>query len=213
MRHFIYFSNSAATSGKALAEGKLMKAGRMDIAIHVLIASFFLSHDIRKDVKLHLIFYGMPDPPKHIEIQVTDELDISKKDVAGLIKKILYKYRKGEKTEVFPGVFVEKKSFLKVVEELQEGVTPKGVPRDISKKMSTRGKEIFILDKKGEDIREIKTKELEDAVFILGDQDGLPDKELRRLKKSCKMINVGPKMYFASQVVAVLNNELDRREM
>ena len=195
MRNFIYFSNSAATSGNALSRNEnLMKAGRMDIAIHVLIASFFLSHDVRKDVKLHLIFYGMPDPPKHIEIQVTEDLDISKKDVAGLIKKILYKYKEGKKTEVFPEVSVEKKSFLKVVEELQG-----------------KGKEIFILDKKGEDIREIKTKELEDAVFILGDQDGLPDKELRRLKKSCKMINIGPKMYFASQVVAVLNNELDRR--
>ena len=197
MRQFIYFSNSAATSGNALSKNEnLMKAGRMDIAIHVIIASFFLSHDIRKDVKLHLIFYGMPDPPKHIEMQVTPELDISKKDVAGLIKKILYKYREGQKTEVFPGVFIEKKSFLKVVEEFEK-----------------QGKEIFILDKKGEDIRKLETKDLEDAVFILGDQDGLPEKELRRLKKTSKLVNVGPKMYFASQVVAVLNNELDRREI
>jgi len=215
MRHFIYFSNSAVTSGKALSEGNLMKAGRMDIAIHVIIASFFLSHDIRKDVKLHLIFYGMPDPPKHIEIQVTDDLDISKKDVAGLIKKILYKYREGQKTEVFQGVFIEKKSFLKVVETLKKELAPNQVPsrseRGLREGVPPKGGKIFILDKKGEDIREIKTKELEDSVFILGDQDGLPHKELRRLKKSCKMINIGPKMYFASQVVAVLNNELDRR--
>ena len=197
MRQFIYFSNSAATSGNALSKNEnLMKAGRMDIAIHVIIASFFLSHDIRKDVKLHLIFYGMPDPPKHIEMQVTPELDISKKDVAGLIKKILYKYREGQKTEVFPGVFVEKKSFLNVIETL-----------------ANEGKEIFILDKKGEDIREIKTKDLENAVFVLGDQDGLPYKEMRRLKKECRMVNIGPKTYFASQVVVVLNNELDRRKI
>ena len=90
MRHFIYFSSKAATSGNF---GDLMKAGRMDIAIHVIIASFFLSHDFRKDVKMHLVFYGMPDPPKHMELQVTDELEISKKDVGSLIKKILYKYR------------------------------------------------------------------------------------------------------------------------
>jgi len=220
MRHFVYFSNSAATSGKALSEGNLMKAGRMDIAIHVIIASFFLSHDIRKDVKLHLIFYGMPDPPKHIEIQVTDNLNISKKDVAGLIKKILYKYREGKKTEIFPGCFVEKKSFLKVIEELQSegakkseifGATKSGAAPTRRTDEDFVGKEIFILDKKGEDIRKIKTKDLEDAVFILGDQDGLPEKELRRLKKSCKMTSIGNKMYFASQVVAVLNNELDRR--
>jgi len=191
MKEYIYFSRHAATSGKALS-GDLMKAGRMDIAIHVLIAAFFLSHDVRKDVKLHLIFYGMPEPPKHIEIQITNELDISKKDVAGLIKKILYKYKEGKKTEVLPGCFVEKKSFLKVVEELID-----------------EGKKIFILDKKGKDIREVKIPD--DCVFILGDHDGLPEKELRRLKKSCELVSIGDKMYFASQVVAVLNNELDRR--
>ena len=68
-----------------------MKAGRMDIAIHTIIAGFFLSHNLRKDVKMHLIFYGAPDPPKHIEIQITPTTPLSKKDVGNLIKKILYK--------------------------------------------------------------------------------------------------------------------------
>lgn len=197
MREFIYFSGSAATSGNALSKSEnLMKAGRMDIALHVVIAAFFLSHDVRKDTRLHLVFYGMPDPPKHIEIQIKEGLDISKKDVAGLIKKILYKYQKGKRTEVFPGVFVEKKSFLNVVQKLMDD-----------------GKEIFILDKKGEDLREINTEDLENAVFILGDQDGLPFKEMKRLKKECNIVSVGPKMYFASQTLAIVNNELDRRNL
>ena len=57
MKHFLYFSEGAATSGKALS-GDLMKAGRMDIAINVIIQSIFLSHSIRDDVHLHLIFNG-----------------------------------------------------------------------------------------------------------------------------------------------------------
>ena len=193
MRHFIYFSRHGATSGKALS-GDLMKAGRMDIAIHSFIQAVYLSNDFRKDVVFHFVLYGMPDPPKHIEIRVTDESVISKKDVAGLIKKVLYKYKEGEKNEVFPGCFVEKKSFLKVIEEL-EG----------------QGKSILVLDKKGEDIR--KAKISDDSVFVLGDHDGLPDKELRRLKKNANVVNVGDRMYFASQVVAVLNNELDYRDI
>ncbi|MDP3966560.1 MAG: hypothetical protein Q8Q04_03450 [archaeon] len=192
MKHFVYFSSSAATSGKALSGGDLMKAGRMDIAIHSLIQGIFLSHDFRKDVTFHFVFYGMPDPPKHIEITVTDELEISKKDVGNLIKKILYKYRFGEKTEVFPGCFVEKKSFLKVVEELIE--------KDV---------ECFILDKSGESIREAKIPQ--NCGFILGDHDGLPQKEMKRLKNALTPVSVGPKMYFASQTVAVVNNELDVR--
>ena len=194
MKHFIYFSSKAVTSGKALSgkDVNLMKAGRMDIAIHSIIQGLFLSHDVRKDVKFHLVFYGPPDAPKHIEIQVKDWLDISKKDIGTLIKKTLYKYRPGEKREVFPGVFIEKKSLLNVAEELIDN-----------------GSEVFILDKKGEDIRKAEIKD--NCAFVLGDHEGLPKKELKRLKQIAVSVSIGPKMYFASQTVAVVNNELDRR--
>ena len=191
MREFVYFSQSARTSGN-FDTSDLMKAGRMDIAIHSFIQGVFLSHDFRKDMKFHFIFYGMPDPPKHIEIQVKDDLEISKKDVGNLIKKILYKYKPGKKTEVFPGCFIEKKNFFKLIEEMQE-----------------EGKEIFLLDKKGEDIR--KAKISKNCVFILGDHEGLPKKELKRVKEMSNLVSVGNKIYFASQTVAVVNNELDYR--
>ena len=169
-----------------------MKAGRMDIAIHFIINAFFLSHKFRDDVRVHLVFYGMPDPPKHIEIQVTPEISLSKKGVAGLLKKILYKYRPGTKTKVLPGCFIEKKSFLKVIEELIE-----------------QRKKVFVLDEKGENIRKVKISD--ESVFVIGDQDGFPRKELKRLKKTVKAVSVGPKTYFASQVVTLINNELDLR--
>ncbi|VVB83702.1 tRNA (pseudouridine(54)-N(1))-methyltransferase [uncultured archaeon] len=191
MREFVYFSQSARTSGN-FDSSDLMKAGRMDIAIHSFIQGVFLSHGFRKDTKFHFVFYGQPDPPKHIEIQVKDELEISKKDVGNLIKKILYKYKEGKRTEALPGCFVEKKSFMKVIEELSE-----------------EGKEIFLLDKKGEDIRKAKIRD--NCVFILGDHEGIPQKEFKRLKKIMNLVSVGNKMYFASQTVAVVNNELDYR--
>jgi len=176
-----------------------MKAGRMDIACNVIIMAFFISHNLRENVKVHLIFEGMPDPPKHIEMwpakglaDIENRIDISKKDVAGLKKKILYKYKKGEKNEVFPGYWIEKKSLTKVLEELRED-----------------GNEIFILDKKGENLRDVKISK--NCVFVLGDQDGIPKKELKRLKKSLNPISVGPKTYFASQVITIVNNELDIR--
>jgi len=191
MREFIYFSQSARTSGN-FDTRELMNAGRMDIAIHSFIQGVFLSHGFRKDTKFHFVFYGMPDPPKHIEIQIKDDLEISKKDVGNLIKKILYKYKKDQKTEVFPGCFIEKKSFFKLIEELDK-----------------EGKDIFLLDKKGEDIRKAKIKD--NCVFILGDHEGLPKKETKRLKEMVNLVSVGDKMYFASQTVAVVNNELDYR--
>ena len=191
MRHFVYFSQSARTSGN-FSSDDLMGAGRLDIAIHVIINAFFLSHKLRDDVVLHLIFYGNPDPPKHIEIHVNEETQLSKKDVAGLIKKILYKYKPGQKTEAVPGCFVEKKSFLDVINSL-----------------SAEGKDIFIMDEAGIPLRDAKIQK--ESVFVIGDHEGFPQKELKRLKKKFNLVSVGPKIYFASQVVTLINNELDLR--
>jgi len=199
MREFIYYSRSAPTAGNAIGED-LADSGRIDIAIHTVIAVFFLSHKIRNDARLHLLFAGPPDPVKHLEIHpVTegktgiDKIYLAKKDVSSILKKMLYKYREGEKREVFPGFWIEKKNFLQVVKDLYE-----------------KGRNLYVLDPEGEDIREVNIGE--DPVFILGDHKGLPEKELKRLKTMCTPVTIGKRTYFASQTVAVVNNELDRRE-
>lgn len=188
MREFVYFSNKARTSGNFT---DLMKAGRLDIACHVIIAAFFLSHAIRQDVKLHMIFNGMPDPPKHLLFQYNEKMPISKKDVAGLIKRMLFKYKQGKMTEAFPGCFIEKKSFTKLLEELQ-----------------AENKQLYILDRNGEDIRNMQLEK--NAVFILGDEEGMPKKEMKRF--NAEKISFGKPTYFASHSVVILQNELDRRE-
>lgn len=199
MREFIYYSRTAPTSGKYIGED-LQKAGRLDIAIHSVIASFFLSHKMRTDVKLHLCFAGMPTPPRHLELKpVTegetgiDKIYLSKKNIEGVIKKMLYKYKEGIKNEVFPGYWIEKKGFLKIVDEL-----------------ASQKRNIYILDQKGEDIRKVKIKQ--NPVFIIGDHRGLPAKELKRLKSLCTPVTIGKKTYFASHTIAIVNNEIDRRE-
>jgi len=196
MREFIYFSGKARTSGNFQ---DLMQAGRMDIVCNVIIHAFFISKKMRDDTILHLIFYGPPDPPKHLEMHSIEEngensLDISKKDIAGIIKKMLYKYRQGKKTEVWPGFFIEKKSLYELIEEKKK-----------------EGKEIYILDKEGEDIRKINF-DANNVVFLIGDHEGLPKKEFRRLKQEASLISLGKKTYFSSQVITILNNELDRLE-
>ena len=197
MREFIYYSERARTVGNFGDD--LMKAGRMDIACQIVIMSFFISHKLRNNVKLHLIFNGPPDAPKHIEMfpgkafGEDSDHDISKKDVAGLIKKLLYKYKPGINNEVMKGYFIEKKGII-----------------DFVNKLLDECKEVFILDKKGEDIREIKIGK--NPVFILGDHDGIPKQELKRLKKmDIKRVSVGDEMYFASQTMTIVQNELDRR--
>tara|TARA_Y100000310_G_scaffold344307_1_gene456321 strand:+ start:2862 stop:3485 length:624 start_codon:yes stop_codon:yes gene_type:complete len=202
VREFVYYSKSAVTAGNMIKEN-LMKAGRIDIACQIVIQAFFVSRHMRNNVKLHLIFDGAPDSPKHLEMfpgknilgDIQDKIDISKKDVAGLFKKMLYKYKKGEKVEFVPGYSVEKKSFSKVLEELKD-----------------EGKEIYLLDKRGDDLR--KTKIADNAVFVIGDHEGIPKQELKKIKHlDIKKISVGPYMLFASQAMTLLHNEMDRQEV
>lgn len=195
MRHFVYFSSKARTSGNWK---DLMSAGRMDIVCNVIIHTFFLSNKMRDDVHLHLIFNGAPNPPMHLEFISNKDMPISKKDVGGLIKRMLYKCKNAgksskddsghKKTEVFPGCFIEKKSFRKLLNEFE-----------------TDGKKIRVLDSKGKNLRDVK--DLQDCVFVIGDHEGLPRKEVKRYDK----ISIGKKTYFASQTFVVLNHELDIR--
>ena len=187
MREFIYFSKKAWTIGSFR---DLMKAGRLDIACHFIVHSFFVSNAIRNDVICHLFFYGPPDPPKHIEIY--SNASISKKDVSGLIKRALFKYKKGEKIEALQGVFVEKKSLLDFINELKK-----------------EGKQIYLLDVKGEDIDKVKIEK--NSAFIIGDHEGLPKKERKRLKQLAIPISLGKTVYFASQALIILQYELDKR--
>jgi tRNA (pseudouridine54-N1)-methyltransferase len=192
MREFIYYSRNAVTAGNMIQDD-LKKAGRMDIVCNVIISVFFISNEMRDDVKLHLIFDGPPHAPRHLVLESNKDMPISKKDVAGLIKRMLYKSADKEGLlEVFPGASIEKKSFEKLVKELDE-----------------EGKDVLLLDGKGSDIREIDLNKK--PVFIVGDHDGFP-KDKDKFLKNIDKVSVGPKVLFASQVFTIIHNELDRKE-
>lgn len=190
MREFVYYSKNAVTAGNLIGDD-LKKAGRMDIVCNFVVSAFFVSNAMRDDIKLHLIFDGGPNAPRHLVLESNKKMPISKKDVAGLIKRLLYKARDEEGLkEIVPGAFIEKKSFEKVVME-----------------MDSKGKDVLLLGEKGKDVRELKLKGNE--VFIIGDHEGFL-KGMDRFLKKIDKISVGPKVLFASQVVTILHNEMDR---
>lgn len=193
MREIIYFSTTAKTSGN-FDSRDLMKAGRWDIVIHSLINSLFISNSIRTDVKFHIVSYGTPNPPRHLEFTYHKDIPISKKDVAGLIKRMLYKCNEKKKIEVFPGCSIEKKNLFQLLEEKVR-----------------EGKDVYVMDKKGGSLRDVKFDPKKDPVFLIGDHEGLPKKELKKLKKEYESISVGNRIYLASQIVTILNYELDCR--
>jgi len=196
MREFIYYSANAVTAGNMIGDN-LMQAGRMDIVCNVIISAFYTSNATREDVKFHLIFDGPPHAPRHLVLESNENLPISKKNVAGTIKKMLYKSPdKDGLLEVFPGCSIEKKSFEHLVKELDK-----------------EGKDVLLLDGKGLDVRDIdlNLKESENTVFIIGDHDGFP-KHMGKFLKKIDKVSVGPRVLFASQVITILHNEMDRQE-
>jgi tRNA (pseudouridine54-N1)-methyltransferase len=191
MREFVYYSGSAVTAGNMIKDN-LMQAGRMDIVCNVIISVFFISNKMRDDVKLHLVFDGPPHAPRHLVLESNEEMPISKKNVAGLIKRMLYKAKDEEGLrEICPGCSIERKSFEKLIKDLDK-----------------EGKDVLLLDGKGVDVREADLDK--HPVFIIGDHEGFPKEKKKFLKKIDK-ISVGPKVLFASQVVTILHNEVDRK--
>ena len=190
MREFVYYSANAVTAGN-LIKDDLKKVGRLDIVCNFIVSCFFVSNAMRDDVRVHLIFDGGPNNPRHLVLESNEDMPISKKNVAGLIKRMLYKARDEEGLrEIVPGCFIEKKGFEKLLRGLDAIV-----------------KNVLLLDGKGKDVRDV---DLKDVVFVIGDHEGLPA-GMKKFLKSVDGVSVGPKVLFASQVVTVLHNEMDRQ--
>jgi len=171
------------------------KAGRLDIAIHSIIHSFFISNGLRSDVEFNLLLYGKPKPPIRIKIVSNLETPWSKKDVGTLIKIALWKfYKKGEKPiEALKGVYVDRSDLERTLKEYKD-----------------RNFKIFLLDFKG---KEIENAELsENSLFVLGDFLGLEKSHFEIASKySDEIISLGNAMYFTSQCIFILNYFYDRK--
>lgn len=191
MREFVYYSKNAVTAGN-LIKDDLKKAGRLDIVCNFIVSTFFISNAMRSDMRLHLIFDGGPNNPRHLVFESNEDMPISKKNVAGLIKRMLYK-AKGEEglREIVPGCWIERKGFEKLL-----------------KGLDSEGKDVLVLTKGGKDVRDLDLKGNE--VFVIGDHKGFP-KGMRKFLKRVDRVSVGPRVLFASQVATILHNEMDRK--
>ncbi|MDA3855420.1 MAG: hypothetical protein PF569_04115 [Candidatus Woesearchaeota archaeon] len=192
MRRFIVYSGTAHTYPVIK---NLKAAGRIDVLLHSIISSLFASNTFREDVELHLILMGPPTSPRHIIIKYDEKSTISKKDMKTLIEIALRRYKEGETKQVHPGVFVDNKSIVKVVEELKKD-----------------SENIYVLDFVGDRIKSLTPDKLVDATFVLGDHDGFSRPVKKFLKKNTTRLSLGPQIYFTSQSITIINYELDNLE-
>lgn len=191
MKQFIIIGHKAATAPFSLNDIP-GAAGRMDILCRCVNAALFLSHDLRRDVRVYLVLKGEPDPPKLIRFDGAKVRYLSpdERSAASLIKKALEKNAQEFWTESMPGVSIRRGDFGELLRELN--------------------RRIIYLREDGEDVR---GKLFEEPLFVLGDHLGLTDEEEKIIEGyEHEIINVGPLSLHADHCIVLLHNEMDRKE-
>ncbi|MCH8519965.1 MAG: hypothetical protein LAT82_04395 [Nanoarchaeota archaeon] len=187
-----------------ITSSNLQSQGRLDIVLHSIITSLFISHVFREDTTLEIICMGPPLKPRRISISYHKEQTLSKKNLKKIIEIALNKCKSNKELEVHPGVFIKEIDVDSYIEE---------------EFIKNELKYCCILDGYGEHISNYRNKfkeiliykrDLEDEiVFFLGDHEGISKKLRKSLKKSTNRISLGDKIYFTSQVCTILHYELD----
>lgn len=195
MRHFVLIGQTASASGDFSLENLPSSSGRLDALLRALRPALLVSHDVRRDVCVYLVLRGGPRAPRVLRVDGSRVkfLRPDERSLAILIQKTLAAAPRDlrEFTEVRPGVDVRDGDLAELLADIGDA------PR-------------FVLEEGGADLRAEPLAD--DAWFFLGDHQGF-DAASRELLAAhgALAVSVGPRSLHGEDVVAVLNNELDRR--
>ncbi len=193
MRRFVIIGHRAVTSGDFNLDDLSGSAGRLDVLLRCVNSSFFLSHDIRRDVELNLVLLGPPEPPKTVRMVGAElkYLNPDERSTGALIRNALMKEVSGEERSS-PGIYVSNRSYRDVISTI------------------SKESEVIYLKEDGADIREVKLKS-DDITFVLSDDQDLTEEEEEILMEyNPTKISLGPRSYHSDHCVLMVNNQLDR---
>ncbi|MEZ5333741.1 MAG: tRNA (pseudouridine(54)-N(1))-methyltransferase TrmY [Methanolobus sp.] len=197
MKDFVIIGHKALTEGGFSLNDLPGSAGRMDILCRCVNSALFLSHGMRRDVNVHLVLLGEPDPGKIVRFngEKLKYLNPDERSSGSLIKKALEKDAIAYETQSTPGVFIRRAGLEDLLNEFKEA-----------------GRDIFYLREDGADIREYDGLK-PDAVFVLGDHLGVTEEEEAIIDSVAKQtLNIGPISLHSDHCMIIIHNELDRKE-
>ncbi|RLE66290.1 MAG: tRNA (pseudouridine(54)-N(1))-methyltransferase TrmY [Thermoprotei archaeon] len=193
MRIFLIKASKARTSPDFNIKSFASSSGRLDVIARAILAALRLSNGTRENVTFLCVLEGPPNPPKLLKVVGSEVEELPESEIS--IGEIFLRLFKGEKIK---GFYLENKSFKEIVSEYVRN--PQAV--------------VYYLERYGVDIRDIDFPKGKSLVFILGDHIGL-DKESELFLKKMKIqaISLGPKVYFTTHCITIVNEELDRRKL
>lgn len=164
---------------------------------HMVVNALFISKGHRDDTLLTLVLEDSPDFSRAISIR-GDSLGNLQGMNEGAILKVCSESLKA-------GIGLAKEATVTSENGLQ--VTAISFEHLVKTKVIDR--QVYMLDRKGEDIRETDLEE--DAIFLLTDHIPMPKKTFNSMaRQGVKKLSLGPVMLHASQCISVIHNEMDR---
>ena len=169
-----------------------------EIIAHTLANAFYFSNGMRTDIEVYVVLDSTPDFPRTLKFSSNNGLSFPgfhEHAILEVVSSALArgnKITKGNIQAIEPGIEICGFGFETLMKGLQEH-SP-----------------VYLLDKKGEDIRSITFEQ--QSVFVLSDHLPMPKNSIKGLeRRGLTKISLGRKMLFASQCVVLVHNELDRQ--
>lgn len=193
MRRFLVVGHRAATSPAFSLDDLAGAAGRMDILLSASNAALLTAHGIRREAEAALVLLGPPDPPRLVRLQGWGlrgyQPDL--RSNAALLRKALDHGSRVER-ETSPGIVASRATFEEALDRL--------------------GPAFVYLKEGGEDIRSAPLPG--DATFVFSDNQPLAAAEERALAdRGALVLGLGPVALHTDHAIAVVQNELDRRNV
>jgi tRNA (pseudouridine54-N1)-methyltransferase len=196
MRRFIVLGQKAKASPNFLLADIPSTSGRLDVLLHALRAALLISHGVRKDTLVYLVLLGEPAFVRTIRVDgaAARYLRPDERSLAITLKKAL------DVACSEPG-FVAVRPGISIANGGLEALLPE-----------LAGCTLYLLEQGGSDIRQVECNETS-AAFVLGDHLGLsPEMRDQWLQLGARPLSVGPTQLHAGDVIALVANELDRRD-
>lgn len=207
MRRFLIVGHRAVTTPTFLLDDLPGAGGRMDLVLNAVTAALLVSHGIRHDAEITLLLLGPPDPPRAVRFAggEIESLNPDDRSNAALVRRALARPSESDlkpghpaggdphrmEWKASPGVYSSKRGLEEVLAETTGGVV--------------------LLVENGKDIR--KADLPRDSLFVLSDTEDLtPQEERTVMARGAVRVTLGPTSIHTSQAIAVVHNELDRRE-